>query len=296
MNPSNEFFRALDSAEPLEPNHHAPIDSTPFICRAAIVKLICSMITTHPEPSYPVAKFSQYATYPETIHFDSVFGISNYLYGTRDVGLTHTRPKQLTWGEVVKHMHLRSYPTDKIGEHIPKENLQTLYGYSDAESAIDIWHCHSFTDMVFFLAGAVVAWRYLVPPTIALSTSDWKFLAANNTGRLVLFIRTVLDELRQQHCVVTNVFEDNDACRMIADSTAPTRQMRHITVREFTLQDWKERYLIALPACTSNANESEMFTKKVGKILCARHNYHISGSITFFLINPWPSSCTHTSI
>jgi hypothetical protein len=57
-------------------------------------------------------------------------------------------------------------------------------------------------------------------------------------------------------------------------------------VRYFALQDWTERNLIALTACASNANASDMFTKQVGKILFACHNGQISGWTTLFWINP----------
>jgi hypothetical protein len=140
--------------------------------------------------------------------------------------------------------------------------------------------------MVFFLAGAVVAWRTRVQPTVALSTAESEFLAAGGTGRLGLFIRAVLAELLQPQHAAKTVYEDNDAFRMVANSTAPTRQMRHIAIRDFSLQDWTERNLIVLTACASNDNASDMFTKQVGKILFARHHDHISGRSTFFRINP----------
>jgi hypothetical protein len=73
---------------------------------------------------------------------------------------------------------------------------------------------------------------------------------------------------------------------MVADSTAPTHQMRHMFIRDFALQDWTEQNLIGLTACESNANAYDMFTKQVGKILFAYHNDHISGRTTFFQINP----------
>jgi hypothetical protein len=140
--------------------------------------------------------------------------------------------------------------------------------------------------MVFFLAGAAVACKTRVQPTVALSTAESEFLAASDTGRLGIFIRAVLAELLQPQHAATTVYEDNDVCRMVADSTAPTRQMRHIAIRDFALQDWTERNLISLTACASNANASDMFTKQVGKILFSRHHDHTSGRTTFFRINP----------
>jgi hypothetical protein len=130
--------------------------------------------------------------------------------------------------------------------------------------------------MAFFLAGAVGVWKTRVQPTVALSTAESEFLAASDTGRLGLFIRAGLAKLLQPQHAATTVYEDNDACRMVAHSTAPTRQMRHITIHDFALQDWTERNLISLAACASNANASDIFTNQFDKILFACHHDHIS--------------------
>jgi hypothetical protein len=228
MNPSNHVVRALDSAEPLEPSERSRLDNTCFRYCAAIGELIWPMITTRPELYYPVVKLSQFATSPATIHYDAVYGIFQYLSGTRNAGLTYTRPAHITSGPVLKHTPLRSQPTDRLDEHVPTKNLVTLYGYSDADWDMDIRHRRSISGMVFFLAGAVVAWKTRVQPTVAMSTAESEFLAASDTGRLGIFIRAVLAELLQPQHAATTVYEDNDACRMVANSTAPTRQMRHI--------------------------------------------------------------------
>jgi hypothetical protein len=145
-----------------------------------------------------------------------------YLSRTRNDGLTYTRPMPMTCGSIVKHTPLRSQPTDRVDEHAPKEKLHALYGYSGADWDMGIRHRHSISGMVFFLAGAVVAWKTYLQPTLALSTAESEFLAASNTGRLGLFILAVLGELLQHQCEATTLYKDNDACRMIADSTAPT--------------------------------------------------------------------------
>jgi hypothetical protein len=113
-----------------------------------------------------------------------------------------------------------------------------LYRYSNAAWDMDIRHLHSISGMVSFLAGVVVAWKTCVQTTVVLSTAYSEFLAASDTGRLDLFIRAVLSELRQHQCAATNVYEDNQ--QMAADSMAPTRKMRHIAIHHFTPQDWTE--------------------------------------------------------
>jgi hypothetical protein len=244
------------------------------------------MITTWPQLSYPVIKRSQFATSPATIHYDAVYGIFQYLYGSHTDGLTYTRPDHITSGPVLKRTPLRSQPTDRLDEHVLTENLATLYGYSDADWGMDIRHRRSISGMVFFLAGAVVAWKTRVQPTVALSTAESELLAASDTGRLGIFIGAVLAELLQPQHAATTIREEYDACRMVANSTAPTRQIRHIALRDFALQDWTGRNLIALTACASNANAPDMFTKQVGNILFSPHHGHISGRFTFFRTNP----------
>jgi hypothetical protein len=167
----------------------------------------------------------------------------------------------LTWAPVVK----QSQPTDRIDEHVPKENLQMLYGYSESNWAMDIRHRRSISGMVFSLAGAVIAWKTRVQPTVALSTEESEVLAASDIVRLGLFISAVLDIILQHQRAATTMYEDNDACQMVAESTSPTCQMRHIAIHEFALQDQTERNILTFIACASNANASDTFKKKLAR-------------------------------
>jgi hypothetical protein len=88
----------------------------------------------------------------------------------------------------------------------PKENLHMLYGYSDADWDMDIRHRSSILVMVFFLAGAVIAYKTRVRPTVALSTAESEFLVASNTGCLGLFIRAMLNKLLQHQNVATTFY------------------------------------------------------------------------------------------
>jgi hypothetical protein len=107
-------------------------------------------------------------------------------------GLTYTRKIPTDWGPVITHVPLRSQPMDCKEEHIPSENLTTLYGYSDRYWAMEIGHRRSIYGMVFFLGGAVIAWKTRVQPTVSLSTAEPEFLAASDSGRLALFIRAIM--------------------------------------------------------------------------------------------------------
>jgi hypothetical protein len=94
MHPSNEFVRALDSAEPLEPTHCSKLDATRFRYCAVIGEFIWPLNTTYPKLSYTVIKLGQFATNPAVIHYDAVYGIFQYLSGARNSGLTYTGQSQ----------------------------------------------------------------------------------------------------------------------------------------------------------------------------------------------------------
>jgi hypothetical protein len=102
----------------------------------------------------------------------------------------------MTSGPIVKHAPLCAAPTDRVDEHILKEGMTTIFGYSDSYWAMDIRHQRSIYDMVFILAGAVVAWKTPLQPTVTLSTAESKFLSASNSGRLGFLVRSALDELQ----------------------------------------------------------------------------------------------------
>jgi hypothetical protein len=55
-----------------------------------------------------------------------------------------------------------------------------------------------------------------------------------------------MTELGQSQLSSTTIYEDNDACIKLEDSSAPTRQMSHIAFYDFTLQDWTDRDLVTL--------------------------------------------------
>jgi hypothetical protein len=155
------------------------------------------MITTRPELSYPVFNLSQFASSPASIHYDTVFGIVQYLSGTRNTDLSYTPVISMTYGPIVKHAPLRSTPTDLVDEHIPKEGLMKLFVYSDSDWEMDIRHRRSISGMVLCIAGSVLSWKTRVQPMVALSTAESELLSASNSGRLGLFVRAVLDELQQ---------------------------------------------------------------------------------------------------
>ena len=126
---------------------------------------------------------------------------------------------------------------------------------------MDIRHRRSISGIIMMLAGGAIAWLCRVQITISLSTTESEILSASDAGRLALYLRSVLADLGYPQHHATVIFEDNRATVLISQAAHPTRQTRHIDIREFALLDWNDCGLIILesldttkkpPTCSRN--------------------------------------------
>jgi hypothetical protein len=77
-------------------------------------------------------------------------------------------------------------------------HLLSLLGYVDSDWAMNIHHHehHSISKIIFKLAGAAIAWKCCVQPTVSLSSNEAEFLAASDAGKMArLYLCSILDEL-----------------------------------------------------------------------------------------------------
>jgi hypothetical protein len=73
------------------------------------------------------------------------------------------------------------------------------------------------------LAGGTIAYKTKFQPTVALSSTEAKFMAACNSGKMSLYIHSiVLWDLHIPQEAATITYEDNNACTAIANAQKPT--------------------------------------------------------------------------
>ena len=276
MNSENEFVKTLDSAEPPSTDTEAEaLDRRFFPFRQAVGELVWAMITCRPDINFPVVKLSQFSARPAAVHYQAVKQVYRYLAASRTRGLTYWRSSPVnTLPDGPHPVPLSSDPPADFHDLHPYDPVLsqfTLYGYVDSDWAMDIRHRRSVTGIVYMLAGAAVAWKTRVQPTVSLSTSEAEFVAASDAGRMALYLRSVLAELRVEQSHATLIFEDNRGARLMAHAGQPTRQSRHIDIRHYAVLDWVERDLIALEDVPSGHNVSDALTKQTGATLFLRH-------------------------
>jgi hypothetical protein len=218
---------------------------------------------------------------PAMIHYDAVLAIFRYLSATKHHGITYTRVVPINSLPSSPPPTRSAFPSDANNDHDIKALYDSLFGYADSDWAMDIRHRRSISGIIMMLAGGAIAWLCRVQITISLSTTESEILSASDAGRLALYLRSVLAELGHPQHNATVIFEDNRSTVLISQASHPTRQTRHIDIREFALLDWNERDLIMLEPIDTSMNASDMLTKQCPKVLFARH-YDITSGKTFY--------------
>ncbi len=82
----------------------------------------------------------------------------------------------------------------------PADHPHFLYGYVDADWASDTRSRKSTTGIALLYAGGVVGYRTKIQDTIAHSSTEAEFTAACDAGKLILFYRSLLEDLQIDRC------------------------------------------------------------------------------------------------
>jgi hypothetical protein len=104
-------------------------------------------------------------------------------------------------------------------------------------------------------------------------------MAAYDTGKMILFIRSVLWVLHVPQEAATVLFENNDGCTAMGNAQKPTPRTRHIDIKYFSLCEWVERNLMLLERINTSINMSDHMTKGLQTILFHRHANFILGHV-----------------
>ena len=94
---------------------------------------------------------------------------------------------------------------------------------------------------------------------------------------MILYIRSILDELGLHIADATPLYIDNAGARQMGNANKPTRRTRHLDIRYFALTEWTEKDLIILKPILSSNNNSDAMTKALGRQLFTRHKSTILG-------------------
>jgi hypothetical protein len=247
--------------------------------RSGVGELIWAMTTCRPDLAYASVKLSQSNSCPDEIHFHGLKHALKFLYASRDDGLYFWRtcPRdELPEGPLPT---INSNKQDILLDNRPQFNANIAHAYSDSDWATCVKTRRSFSGICIRLAGGTIAYKCKFQPTVAGSSTEAEFMAAYDTGKMILFVRSVLWDLNIPQEAATLLYEDNDGCTAMGNAQKPTPRTRHIDIKYFSLCEWVERDLILLDRIDTSINISDHLTKSLQTLLFHRHADFLLGHI-----------------
>jgi hypothetical protein len=137
----------------------------------------------------------------------------------------------------------------------------------------------SFGSSCLRLAGGTVAYKTQFQPTVVGSSTEAEYMLAYYTGKMILFVCTILWDLTIPQEAATLLYEDNDACTTRANAQKPTPRTRHMDIKYFTLSESVERDLMLFEHIDMSINLADHFTKGLQTALFHCHADFILGHI-----------------
>jgi hypothetical protein len=104
-------------------------------------------------------------------------------------------------------------------------------------------------------------------------------MAAYDTGKMILFVRSILWDLDIPQEAATILYEDNDACTAMGNAQKPTSRTRHINIKYFSLCEWIKQDLMLMERINTAINMSDHLTKGLSRVLFHCHADFLLGHV-----------------
>ena len=107
---------------------------------------------------------------------------------------------------------------------------------------------------------------------VALSSTEAEFVSASDTGKAVIYLRTILADLGFVQDNPTRLPIDNTGAVFMVDAQAPTkRTRRHMDISYFALLEWSQTGQLKAKAIPTDVNISDSLTKATGRVKFHQH-------------------------
>jgi hypothetical protein len=163
---------------------------------------------------------SQYMSNPGQAHYEVLKNLVRYLAHTANKGIYYWRTEldtTLLLGDT-PILHDDNYQLSELRG----TNSMDLVGFVDSD-----WTTHStmrtsITGMILMYARGDVGYKSKFQPVITHSSTEAEFVPACNMAKMILFYRSLLQQVGMEQKDATILFEDNNGALMMANAQKPT--------------------------------------------------------------------------
>jgi hypothetical protein len=273
----SSFLNAIGNSNPKTQQQLAKTNTFGY-CNG-VGELIYALTTCPPDLAYATVRAAQYSGCPAAIHYQGLRHKLKYLYTTKDnwiifwyVTPNETLPKKPPC-DINSHAH------DLLLDSHPIHDPTDLHAFVDVDWAACPQTCHSFTGCCLHLAGGTVAYKTKLQPTVAQSSTETEFMGACDSGKMLLYVCSIMWDLRIPQTAALMLYKDNDACIAMANTQKPTAQTCHMDIKYHVICEWVNRDLICHECSDTTVHTSDHFTKQLSPTLFHHHVDYIMGRV-----------------
>jgi hypothetical protein len=219
--------------------------------------------------SYAVGVLARHAATPGAQHVRAVKRVLQYLYNTRTLGITYSRPE----------LGRKNIPFMYEGAKHPLDNgTNRLQTFADSDYAADETR-RSTMGTVVMMNGGPISWSSVLGKTVALSTCEAEVNAAVSAAKDALHLQRMLFDLGYaQSSDTLQIAEDNSACIAQAESgLRHVRKAKHYEVRLRFLQQLVVDREIEFVYCPTDRMLADFFTKPLDSEKFQRFRNYLVG-------------------
>lgn len=111
------------------------------------------------------------------------------------------------------------------------DNINTLYGYCDANYGEDKIDRKSNSRYVFKLNGAIISWSCRKQKLVALSSTEAEFIAVCEAVKEINYLKNILAEVDQIQPQPIILYEDNQSTIKMLKNEKISQRTKHIDIK-----------------------------------------------------------------
>lgn len=205
----------VTAATPVETNSKLPFVESEEKVDATLYKQIVGSLrfvyNSRPDITFGVGLISRFMSDPRANHMIAAKRILRYLKGTADFGLLFPRAKEEVNGEIV--------------------------AYSDSDWCGDQMDRKSTSGYFFRFLGAPISWCSKKQGVVDLSSSEAEYIAAAQAACQILWLESLLEEMKIKHAKPVQLQVDNKSSISLARNPIALGRSKHIETKFYFLRD-----------------------------------------------------------
>ena len=257
--------------------HQVLKTSSKFNYRNVLGELMYVYITCRPDIGYATSTLLKLSSELSAFHYKLLCGVAKNLRSTITWSIRFNRPSPLNLDKLYESVPYPELANSK-DDFLVDVNRPVLQVFTDAAFGNDITRRRSTTGIVSIYCGGAIIYQSKTQTLTTDSSTEAECIAAVTAAKLARYLRCVLKQLGEEQTEPTDIYINNlSALKIINDNCSPTERTRHMALRFFSIQDWREAGDIIMKHIPGVLNPSDDMTKPLGWVLHVRHCRHIMG-------------------